>query len=723
MAIQHPLSRAVSLALFTLASMNINAASFNDTLVVTATRSATQISDIPGTVMVVEGDALRTQMSSGMDFKNALAQLIPALDDGSQGRTNYNQKMRGRSIHVMIDGVSLASSRKVSREFESIDPFNIDRVEVISGASAIYGGGATGGVINIITKKGQSDTPQVALQAGARSGFNTGDLDTQLAAAISGANGTLDYRLSGAYRQTGAFYDGAGEQTLLDITQTSSQYGQQIDLMGNLGVDLDDQQRLEGTLQYFKNRQDADKFTYFGPYFSGFKDPSLIEIRSGLELDDQPATERTLANLHYSHADLFGQQFYLQGYHRSEELYFNPFPRPDSVSASRQHTYLSGVKGVMVSQLTPLNTELIYGVDYSHERFDANSQYYDFRQAAASGGLVYQPIFRLSRYPDVTIDNTAAFIQANSELTPRTRLSGGVRYEHNNTEVGDFTPLDQQFQVVTGKLPSADPIPGGEVSYSAWLFNLGLTYDLTDDSQVYGNFSQGFEVPDPAKYYGRGVYQGSTLLSAVDVASSKAEAIKTDSIELGWRFNPGNWQAQVAAYYSYSDKRIDLAKKGQDLAVVMLDEEKRIYGLETVLDYRLSEHWSVGGNLHLMKQERKGDNGWEKIEAYFASNNKLGAHVDWQQGPWQLRLQGMKVFDYQDDKDLEMKGYHLFDLLGSYRLPVGELRFAINNLLDENYQTLWSQNAQLIYSRFITPEALYFGGRGRTLNLTYSATF
>ncbi|MEX0633597.1 hypothetical protein M8494_22330 [Serratia ureilytica] len=36
---------------------------------------------------------------------------------------------------------------------DSIDPFNIDHIEVISGATSLYGGGSTGGLINIVTKK------------------------------------------------------------------------------------------------------------------------------------------------------------------------------------------------------------------------------------------------------------------------------------------------------------------------------------------------------------------------------------------------------------------------------------------------------------------------------------------------------------------------------------------------------------------------------------------
>lgn len=75
------------------------------------------------------------------------------MDVSSRGRTNYGMNLRGRSMMVMVDGVRLNSSRSDSRQLDSIDPFNIDRIEVISGATSLYGGGSTGGLVNIVTKK------------------------------------------------------------------------------------------------------------------------------------------------------------------------------------------------------------------------------------------------------------------------------------------------------------------------------------------------------------------------------------------------------------------------------------------------------------------------------------------------------------------------------------------------------------------------------------------
>ena len=149
-----PAPLALSLSLFASFSAPALAADpVEQQMVVIGSRAPTSISELPGTVWVIEREQLDQQTQAGVPLKEALGQLIPGLDIGSQGRTNNGQNLRGRSVLVMIDGVSLNSSRGISRQFDSIDPFNIERIEVMSGASAVYGGGATGGIINIVTKK------------------------------------------------------------------------------------------------------------------------------------------------------------------------------------------------------------------------------------------------------------------------------------------------------------------------------------------------------------------------------------------------------------------------------------------------------------------------------------------------------------------------------------------------------------------------------------------
>lgn len=250
-------------------------------MVVIGSRAPTSISELPGTVWVIEREQLDQQTQAGVPLKEALGQLIPGLDIGSQGRTNNGQNLRGRSVLVMIDGVSLNSSRGISRQFDSIDPFNIERIEVMSGASAVYGGGATGGIINIVTKKGVGGDTRFNTELGARSGFQSHeDHDLRAAQSISGGNDLFNGRLAIAYQKNGAAYDGSGDQVLTDITQTDLQYNRSVDLMGSLGFTFANGHSLDLGLQYYDSGYDGDRGLDLGRNFDALRGRAPIRSRA-----------------------------------------------------------------------------------------------------------------------------------------------------------------------------------------------------------------------------------------------------------------------------------------------------------------------------------------------------------------------------------------------------------------------------------------------------------
>lgn len=70
-----------------------------------------------------------------------------------------------------------------------------------------------------------------------------------------------------------------------------------------------------------------------------------------------------------------------------------------------------------------------------------------------------------------------------------------------------------------------------------------------------------------------------------------------------------------------------------------------------------------------------------------------------------------------------MDGYTIFDLVGSYQLPVGSLGFGVLNLFDQDYTTIWGQRAQIVYSAHYDATAYDYKGRGRTYTLNYQVKF
>lgn len=699
-------------------------------MVVSASRTHRSVAEMAQTTWIIEQDEIEQQVQGGKELKDVLAELIPGMDVSSQGRTNYGMNMRGRSIMVMVDGVRLNSSRSDSRQLDSIDPFNIERIEVISGATSLYGGGSTGGLINIVTKKGQSDK-QVELETGLKSGFNShSDHDENIAAAVSGGNDNASGRLSVAYQRYGGWYDGKGKEVIIDNTQTGLQYSDRLDVMGTGTLNIDENQQLQLTTQYYKSESDGQHGLYLGKNFSAVTGSAEAYNSGNLNSDRLPGTERHLINLQYSNTDFLGQDLVAQIYYRDEDLSFYPFPtltggRVSSIGSSQQKTNFYGGKLTINSK--PIDDlTLTYGVDAEHETFNANQQFFNLNKAAQSGGMTLENAYNVGRYPDYNITNLAPFLQSSYDIDAIT-LSAGVRYQYTKNKVDDFVGYTQQQAIATGKATSADAIPGGSTDYNNLLFNAGILGRITERQQVWFNFSQGFELPDLAKYYGAGSYKlvngHYQLTKSVNVNDSKLDGIKVDAYELGWRYTGDNLRTQLAAYYSLSDKTISINKT--DMTINMEDDKRRIYGVEGQVDYFFNNSdWSTGSNFNIIKSETRQDGKWEKLTIDSSSPSKVSAWLNWAPGDWNMRVQSTQTFDVSDADGKKIDGYNTVDFLGSYNLPVGKISFSIENLLDEQYTTVWGQRAPGLYSPTYGDAGLYsYKGRGRTFGLNYSVVF
>ncbi|WP_328187958.1 TonB-dependent receptor [Marinobacter sp. OP 3.4] len=714
----------ISLAL--AAPLAANAASQSlDELVVVGSRAPAQISQIPGTVWVLDGEELEQQFQSGQDLKTVIGKLVPSMDLAPETRTNYGQNMRGRSVLVMIDGVSLNGSRGLSRQFDSIDPFNIERIEVLSGATAIYGGGSTGGIVNIITKKGREGDTRFSTELGASSGFNsTEDRTFRVGQSIAGGNETIKGRLGIAVQDNGAMYDGDGDRVMIDISQTDLQYNRSVDVLGSTQIRIDDNQSLDLTAQFYRSRYEGDEGVWLGPYATAINTP---EIRDGFSSDRDPATERYMVNAAYQHRDFLGHTAYLQASMRNEESSFYPYPYsratvPQSYfGASKQDTRQYLIKGLLTKDLGSVN--LTYGIDLDREDFSASQMIFDNATAMPSGGLVLDEEFTVDRYPDYRVEGIAAYFQAEWQATDRLQLNAGIRQRHARLEMEDFVGTQQAVESGRGLVSGADAIPGGESDYDVTLVNAGAIYKLTDDHQVWANFSQGFEIPDPGKAAGRGTYNLSggryVLTDSLNIDDNPIPGLETNQIELGWRTYQPQWDAQVAAYYTWSDKEAETNRT--TLTVDVVDRKTRDYGLEGALTWYASDQWSLGGTGHYVRSEVEDDDGdWQKNVVTAASLPNATAFVRWQDRLTSVRLQGSKAFDIDDDAGDEIEGYTTFDLMATRSLPLGRINFAVTNLLDEQYDTVWGQRAQLFYGY---EELFDFKGQGRTYSLTYSVDY
>ena len=682
-------------------------------MVVVSSRTPKAISDIPGTVWYIDSEKIEQEYRGGKTLGDILASAIPSLDVSSGARTNLGQNLRGRKMLVMIDGVSLQSSRSISRHLDSIDPFNIDRIEVLSGSTSIYGAGASGGVINIITKKAQSEELEFESYVGGTSGLNSSeDFDYKLAQSISGGNEKVQARTSVVYTETQGFFDANGTIVTPDISQGSLQFNQTVDFLTTVGVNVSDTKKLNLLAQYYDSQQDSP----YGLYIVG---SDFVDVRKGFDSDREHGTERIMLSASYVDEQFLGHQLIAEASYRKEDQTYTPYFQ----SSGQQITDVISLKAALAKNFDKFN--IVYGVDAYQDKLESNQALYDPTIANNSGNLINKTYAQVGRYPGVEVSSVAAFAQADYSITEDWKVEGGVRYQYMSNKIDDFVGYTQQKKIAAGSGTSADAVPGGKTDYGVALFNLGTIYHLNSDSQVWANFSQGFDLADPAKYYGQGNYtlvgDHWQLNDSINVNESKMSGIKTNSFELGYRLDTGDLNLQTAAYYSQSDKNVKYNKT--TLLIEEIEDKKRVYGLEAMASYWVHDNIQLGASGHYVVSEVKGDNGWEDYDAGYASTSKANAWAGWYDADLAVKLQSQTMFDYEDASNNKLDGYTLFDLVGSYQLPVGSLGFGIQNLFDKDYTTAWGQRAQIIYSTHYESAAYDYKGRGRTYTLNYQVKF
>ena len=684
-------------------------------LIVTPTRTEEESEDVPRSVTVITQQQIEEQASLITNLGDILGQTVPGLAPSNQSLSEFGQTLRGRQPLVVIDGVPQSTSRDSSRNLRTIDPRTIERIEILRGPTAIYGNGATGGVINIITKPGGEGRPSFTAEAGVTGSLS--HLEDSLGGmgklAVSGKENNIDYRFSGLFEKIGGFFDAEGDRIPPDLlsTQGSLADTNTVNLFGKVGWESDSH-RLQLTVNYFDTDQVTDYTT--DPAVNEF-DPGTQKAlaREGLELEDQSEIRNTLVNLEYSHPDLlFGSQVEAQVYYRDYLTRFFPFDgrRFDLTTEDGLSIFQSRVEsqefGGRVEINTPLSEEngltLLSGLDYSNEDAVQPVAIFDTETFEASDGLVFEQIDDRPWVPPLNQEKLGLFSQLRWQPIERLIVRGGLRYQSIGVDVDSFTTLD------------GNEVGGGNLDYDATLFNLGAVYDLSNELDVFASFSQGFSVADVGL-----VLRGAS--AGFSVESLRPEPQKVNSYEIGIR---GSWnaiQASLTGFYNQSSLGTTFDR--ETLEIVRAPE--RVYGLELAVDAELSQRWRLGSTVSYVEGENDVDEDGDylPLNGFRISPPKVTAYIENETLPsWQNRLQllysGSRDRAFEEGVDpREVDSYLTLDYISSIKIGNGTLRLGIQNLLNNQYFTSASQLLRL------GTNDTYTAAPGRTFSLQYFAEF
>lgn len=660
-------------------------------IVVSATRRPEDVMKLPNAVTVLERDQIERLAQVSQGVGDLLAKAVPGLATSPESQSSYSQTLRGRTLTVLIDGVPQSGAlRQSSRDLVLIDPQMIERIEVLRGPTGVYGYGATGGLINIITRTPDegslSFTSELGLSVQADSSDSVG---TDLFQQVQGSNGDTRYLAALTLGRSGLFYDAEGDAIPV------SPHGQgglsdatDFDLFAKVDHSLSDLETLTFSANISEIEQDNDYHSVSGSYGS-----QKAMLADGPEANSEGlATRNRTFNLQYQHSDLLNSEFTAQLFSQSgwARNKFNSKLAGQSITESDK-------QGLRLTLNTPLafgnNSAVLWGLDFTRE--DANQHFTD--------GRLWTPMMQQ--------DSTALFANMEVGLSEDWIARIGARYDRFDLDVQDFTSTKGKF------------VEGGGVDYNELTWNAGLTWLLNDNISLYGAFSQGYSVPD----IGRILRDGTND----SVAQLNPEAQLVDNYELGLKGDWDDLQTSVSLFYNESDLGLRFTGDANSTNFAPRREPEKVYGLEATLDWQLNDQLRSGGTFTWL--EGKLDTNLDGSYDHYLGGQripplKLTAYLQHETSvKWSNRVDVLysgnrdRFATRNDAADAgtgkrqfgegKVDSFVLVDLSTRYQMGPGELKASVANLFDEDYFTVESQSRNR--------DAQYVKGRGRTFALSY----
>jgi iron complex outermembrane receptor protein len=701
-----PLGRNV-LAAAVLAALAVSAISVHaeeaaelDTVIVSATRAGTAAGETPQKVTIITREEIDRQLAVTSDQAQVLSNLLPAYSPSRQKLSNAGETFRGRNPLFLIDGVPQSNPlRDSSRDGYTIDLSMVERIEVIHGASAEHGLGATGGIINFVTRRPQGGAfrQHAGISFSGPTGGESDGAGYKLDYRVEGSSGSWDVLAAATYQTRGLFYDADGKPIGVDNTQGDIMDSTSHDLMLKLGYWLDENQNLALSVNRFLLKGNNDYVNVPGDASAGIPATSVEGDPQG----EAPQNEVLTTSLAYNHARLAGAEVGVQLYSQRFRARFG-----GSTAASFQDPRIAPV-GTLFDQSQneseKLGGKLTVKRDGLFDNHLMLTGGFDVLQDTTRQMLI---VTDREWVPETRFRNFAPFLQAEVRPFKRLKLQAGVRREFAKLDVDTFRT------VWSTNRANGVTVEGGDPSFQETLYNAGAVFQATDWAQLFANYSEGFGMPDVGRVL-RGIRQPDlTVDDFLDL-----QPIVTDNREVGVRVKRGPVDLELSYFESDSDLGSRLVNVNGVYQVRR--ERTEIRGLEASAGLKVSAAHRLEAS-YARVEGRSDTDGDDKVDTDLDGANISPDRLSlrWL-ARWSERFDSQVQASYFFDRDfpkpeLDFHGYNLVDASVSYRLPVGRVSAGIENLFNEDYVTYFSQSADST-----TRDDRYFKGRGRTVTVGY----
>ena len=163
-------------------------------------------------VTVLEGDELVRRREATLGETLNSEPGITSSHFGAGASRPIIRGMDGPRVKVLSDGAELHDASTISPDHAvASEPLLATQIEVLRGPSAlVYGGGAVGGVVNVLDGKVPTAIPQKGIEGSAELRANTGAGEGAGAFSLTGGAGNLAVHVEGVARDAGDYRVGKG---------------------------------------------------------------------------------------------------------------------------------------------------------------------------------------------------------------------------------------------------------------------------------------------------------------------------------------------------------------------------------------------------------------------------------------------------------------------------------------------------------------------------------
>lgn len=628
-----------------------------DAVVVTATRFPEKQLEHPIGVTVITREQIAN--GTGTTLPDLLSRYAGINTRNNSGSPDVAIDMRGFGVSgdqntlVLLDGQRLNDIELTTIGWSAIPLEAIERVEILRGGGAVlYGGGATGGTINIITRSPIAGEKSATVSTSYGS-YNTNDLrgTVNVAGTNTGFSLTANQHNSDNYRVNNRLEQG---NLLGDLRWTGNRGG----LVFKFGLD-NQSLRLPGVRTDTQLQTDRRGASTPGDYSS--RDSNNAALSGRYEFD------RIDAAADLSYRDTKRNSFF--------DNYFGPFGPPPSFIDSRGKVWAFNPRAKVPFQLLGRANTLIVGMDVD---------FWDYLSVRSTNIATQNaPVANIA----ATQRDRAFYAQNHTALTDSTKLTLGMRTQHVDVASND----------------RANPAPDASASQSrnprSW--EAALRHNLDSTIAIYAKIGTSFRIATLDEMFNNcGFFDLTTFTCFSTITSLEPQTSRDREIGVEYKQQQGRLRA---SYY-----RMDLRNEIHFNALTFLNmnlSPTQRQGIELEGSWKLGPGWDLFGSYtHARAVFREGvyvdlftgnsvDLSGKNVPLVPRNSAKLG--LTWRLGDktrvsGALGYVGKQYYDNDQANNFaggQMPSYLTTDLKLNHAIGPWNFTLAGNNLTDRKYYT------------------------------------